>query len=105
MTHLKNKIEQQIEDTLKYGITPKTAPYIGELVDILKDLEEIHTKGTTIRSMVGDIMELERQGNTSEEHKELISQLLKDSKLIKDALSEAKLSPEHKVMYLNIFKN
>lgn len=105
MTHLKDMVKQQIEDTLKYGITPKTASYIGELVDILKDLEEMNTKGNTIRDMVGDIMMLERQGNTSEEHKDLVSQLLKDSKLIKDTLSEAKLSPEHKVMYLNIFKN
>lgn len=43
MNKLKEVVDYEIDDILKSGISYKNVSVLGKLVDILKDIEQIHT--------------------------------------------------------------
>ncbi len=116
MHKLMGKVKEEIDNIVEDGLTPESLGWLGELVDIAKDVENIHywekegSEAYEIEDLIGSLMKAikECEDEPTPANKEKVSELvwclLSKGKLIKEALHGVNLNPKETVEFGRIFK-
>ncbi len=117
MHKLMGKVKEEIDSIVDCGITPESLCWLGELVDIAKDVEninywkeEMHEEKGSIEELIGDLMiaykHCEDEPTPANRAKvaELAWCLLSKAKLIKEALQGVTLAGKELTEHNRIFK-